>query len=434
MIQADTPKNAQTVPATQLPENTYHEHDCMDYFSNRSNYWGPQQPWAPANAEDLHIDLGCGYSGTFKVTCEMIEPLYRPNDGPGECQWVADISTCTPPTYKKALDECYTEVTTTSTTIAPLPPVEPFMDVITHNLTYPDPPAMITTAPPTVLYPTCCEPYVGSVCRETIDFPGAHPSVTVATTSGGKWNNARSWAGTEGFFPMVQCKDQYPMGTTRSCPNVEIKLDPLAQGYKSYPYCNHVCNETGANEQLMEMCNDNGTKYEREQKENQTLKKKIDSMKAQRNKLYDWTAANSRIRVSQTKQVTDCIDQASLPDRYDALTLPKVRSGFDKMPLNNNCRLHKCKVNECLVAKTACPLPYIHKKLDGSISPEIASCVPRPPATQYECVEKVLIQSASPMSLGFGLCWVIIGLLLGCAGIYMLVAGGAGNAKVYAAD
>jgi len=170
--------------------------------------------------------------------------------------------------------------------------------------------------------------------------------------------------------------------------------------------------------ELNDMCLESGTKHERDTKENQTLRLKVESMKAKRNELEAWTIVNSRLTVPSTKTVMDCIDQAQLPSRYDPLVLPRVRSGFDKMPLHNTCRLHRCKISQCLVAKKDCPVPYINA------GTEVNLCPPRPEATTYECTDKILIQSGSPMGIGFGVTWVIIGALLGIAGIAMLASGG----------
>jgi hypothetical protein len=464
-----------------------YSYSCYNYFSNKSTYYGPRTTHVTnrSEAEEDAPNLGCGYTGDFTVKCNQTDE----QKSAGTCAWKVDISTCTPPTYQNVLDNCY-EVPTTTTppTNAPPPSFEDWLGVANLNLSIAELPwkhEIPTQAP---LYPTCCEPFVGSVCRPTIDYSGNYETIskeadgTVMTapspvqTMNGKWqphratfpnyhidhattdaswdngnNVAGSLAGNnwkkvmkgnqpidEGFFPMVECRKQ-AKAQPRICPSVAaVKIQTTYDVEQQYPQCLAVCNQTKAQNQIIEYCNRSiNTPYpERnlEALENATHQKKIDSMKAKRDELYTWTSSHSRLTIPTLKIVIDCIDAGrlgdttpgELPTRYNSLALPKMRSGFVKMPKHKQCRLHNCEINQCLVVKKVCALPFI------SQGKETEHCSLRVHDTTFECVDKESISSSNPMSLGFGLAWVIIGMILGIVAIYMLVSGGAAKVQPYA--
>merc|ERR1719217_800091 len=93
-----------------------------------------------------------------------------------------------------------------------------------------------------------------------------------------------------------------------------------------------------------------------------------------------------------------------------------MREGFEKMPLHNQCRLHGCKATQCLQIKTKCKIPWVHE------APEVQCNVFRPNGT-FTCVEKIGIMTNNPMSLGFGIAWMVIGSIFCCAGIASWVRG-----------
>merc|ERR1719424_452653 len=101
--------------------------------------------------------------------------------------------------------------------------------------------------------------------------------------------------------------------------------------------------------------------------------------------------------VTESKVVHDCFAD-SLPRRYNGMALPTVRSGFDKMPLHNMCRLHGCSAKQCLEVKRTCKVPYVQD------APEEMCPVSRPNGS-FTCMDKVSIWTNNPMSLGFGIAW-----------------------------
>jgi len=157
----------------------------------------------------------------------------------------------------------------------------------------------------------------------------------------------------------------------------------------------------------------NRTKHpEMEAKEKKAHADKIASMKAHAAKLEAWTA-QKMATVVESKQVIDCFADR-LPRRYNALALPAIRSGFDKMPLHNECRLHSCNAKQCLEVVRTCNVPYVH------VAPEQMCNVHRPNGS-FTCVDKVSIMSNNPMSLGFGIAWMVIGSIFSCVGIATLI-------------
>jgi hypothetical protein len=145
-----------------------------------------------------------------------------------------------------------------------------------------------------------------------------------------------------------------------------------------------------------------------EEKEKKAHQDKIHSMKAKAAELEAWTATRMPT-VKMSKSVIDCFDD-KLPRRYNSLALPKMRTGFEKMPLHNQCRLHGCKSTQCLEIKRKCKVPYVHEY------PEVQCNVFRPNGT-FTCVDKIGIMTNNPMSLGFGIAWMVIGSIFCCAGI-----------------
>jgi hypothetical protein len=414
----------------KVEENTG-QTDCFDYFSNRSNYYGPRQDYVSnyQKAMDDHFDLGCGYTGYFTVKC-INSPASGQYEDPNQCRWEIDTSTCVPPTYEKALEECYDIASTT------LPPTNPPPVSVDDFLEVEEMPLVLDPAPhytiPTVKPPTekCCTPHVASVCRPDVNFNPGDAGLSLQTQQG-EWQPNRGISGEEGFFSMVPCRDQYNT-TPRPCPQVRIKnWDPAFTAMDAtYSSCMRECNADMATAELNTWCE--AQMPNRTSLENETHQKKLESMEAGQTQLEAWTEQNSWIKVRETKQVVDCVDNEALPARYNTLGNPKVRSGFYQMPLHNQCRLHNCKPNQCLEIKKKCRTPYIHE------GKEVEMCEKELPATSFECKDKVGISSSNPLSLGFGIAWAILGLIVLCGAIGLafknrdeLELGGGGGAKVY---
>jgi len=193
--------------------------------------------------------------------------------------------------------------------------------------------------------------------------------------------------------------------------------------YEGYPKCSQACNITWMNDELEESCV--VSRKDRERKENQTHAAKINSMKNRRNDLEWWSVRNSMLTIAETKKVYDCIDHASLGKLYTGWGEPEVKSGSDHLPLLNKCRLHECDQDQCLVVRQTCRIPYI---MEGR---EIEGCFDdRPLRERFECVDKVGLSSSNPMSLGFGLAWVIMGVFFGCVSLGMVHRDRTNYAKV----
>lgn len=475
------------------------EGDCFTRFSNRSYYWYPNQQKSfadiykmypnldPADENsteaqgEQHVDLGCGYTGMYKIKCHQ-ENEYEV--GMGICNWKLDLSQCVPPTYEKALAECYTIETTTITTTTKLP-IPVFMDIIKNNLTVAELPEKFEI--PTVVPPTerCCEPYVGSVCMTNVNFPrqDTYPgtatkiypddNVDVKTQTGdsptcthsvncihaglydnpatdwnsdksGTWNPARSYHDTdqaglggeskEGYFTMVHCDKQIKDVSHRPCPLVQIVYN--SSRWEEWPQCEDVCNITKANGLLHELCSaDRSARYEAEA---QAHADKVKSMKDKHAELESWTSANSFLTVKETKIVLDCTKTNSPNAIPPNNAIPQVTNGYDMFEQQEECRLHGCEPNQCLVKKKACPLPYIWKfpfgGNAGQTTPETSQCDrdTNTPKTRFECVDKQHISSSNPMSLSFGLMWISIGMGLGVAAIYLLFKSPAAKVVPYA--
>lgn len=382
-----------------LPLGALETHGCNRYFSNRSTYVGPRTMRGgqaqKAQARANHFDLGCGYSGQFNIRCSQTTR----QRAMGQCSMTVDISTCKPPTYDQALEACYTVPATTTRMSGPtLPTVPDWLAVEEINFTLAElPPFFNITTQTTTPYP-CCEVHVGSVCRPDINFN--YP----AKTEMGRWQPKPSFERKVGYFPVVPCERQ-AKSMPRQCPRVKIK--ELSTAYLQWPHCSHQCNTADLTKEFMQICN-RTTHPEIDEKEIEAHKKKIDSMKAKAAQLESWVQKRMST-VTESKQVVDCFDDR-LPRRYNALALPQLRSGFDKMPLNNECRLHGCNPNQCLEVKRACKVPFVHQ------APEVMCNIYRPNGT-FSCVEKIGMWSNNPMSLGFGIAWMVIGSIFLCAGV-----------------
>jgi hypothetical protein len=424
--------------------------DCRAAFSDRSNYWGirkPPPPGFPYGQAEIP-DLGCGYTGNFKLTCVQTN---LPQKQVGHCQWEVDISTCNAPDHNKQLDECFMTTTTTTQYIVPVTtpttttlriPTMDWMKVEQLDLEYvkdlEDKHEIPTQAPRS----TCCEPHVSSVCRPSVNFVKGVDGAQ-ATTTDGKWMPKRSIPftklngeadgmgmssrgeeyGLEGFFPMVDCKNQYKKPTSvRKCPAVKINVTD-DHWMTDYPLCESSCNVSWIEELLENGCS--AQRKDRERKEDQTHTQKINIMKNRRNQLEAWTRANSMMTIPSMKKVYDCIDHDRLGKLYTGWGEPEVKSGGDHLPLLESCRMHKCDQDQCLVVRQNCRIPYIHE------GREIENCYDDHILREtFECQDKVGLSNSNPMSLGFGLAWVIIGGILGCIALGMIYTQRSAMAKV----
>lgn len=381
------------------------EVDCAWYFSNRSTYVGPRSVTGEAqqaNARANHFDgmgLGCGYSGSFRIMCV--------DNGAGQCSLDVDISTCVPPTYTTALDDCYTVPTTTTLPQSDQPTVSDFLAVEEIPMTMAALPKTLHISTQTTTPYPCCEVHVGSECR--IDIPEySYPAATVD----GRWNPDASYQGQAGYFTVTPCDRQAESQPRLQCPRV--RFTELDTGYKQWaPVCGHVCNMAMAQAKLEKVCN-RTAHPEIEEMEKTAHDAKKESMKTKAKQLEDWTRSRMPT-VPETKQVVDCFSDR-LPSRYNSLALPQMRSGFEKMPLEPQCRMHGCKPTQCLEVKYQCRVPWVHEY------PEVDCNIYRANGT-FKCVDKVGIMTNNPMSLGFGIAWMVIGSLFCCAGIASFVRG-----------
>lgn len=188
-----------------------------------------------------------------------------------------------------------------------------------------------------------------------------------------------------------------------------VKIKVTNTAFQQWPHCLKVCNDSHAEAELKQKACDRSTNTGLADKEKDIFEKKLESMKAKRKVLEDWVT-DRMITVTEMKQVTDCFAD-KLPRRYNGLSLPKLRTGFDKMPLHNECRLHNCKTNQCLEVKRPCKVPFVFEP------PESLCSLYKPNGT-FKCVDKVTIMSNNIVSLSFGIAWMIIGSVLLCCGIW----------------
>jgi len=379
-----------------LPLGGMLSHSCKSYFSDRTNYFGPQQhtdPVAREEARNSHFYLGCGYSGNFNIKCSLTG---------GQCVKEVDISTCSPPTFAQALDDCYSAVMTTLPPYVGVesPKVPDWLGVELINFTIAELPAFFNITTQTTTAQPCCEVHVGSVCRPEVNFDNP----LVGKTVEGRWQPGPSYNRSVGYFPVVPC-DQQAKSVPRQCPRV--KINQISAAYTQWPHCMSVCNAVSAQKEFAQICNRTSNE-ELETKEQAAHKAKIDIQKAKSNELETWTQQRMPT-VLEEKHVIDCFDDR-LPRRYNSMSLPKMRSGFSTMPLHKECRLHGCLVNQCLQVKKKCKVPFVHEAPENM-------CKMHKDEGQFECVEKVEISSNNPLSLGFGVAWMVIGGFLLCAAI-----------------
>jgi len=366
---------------------------CRSDFSNRSLYHGVRSAEEHEREKAMrdHMDLGCGYSGQFFISCKETTP--------GFCALSVDISSCKPPTYSQALTACYDVPATTTRGPAPaLPNVPDWLGVEDINFTLAEMPSFFNiTTQTTTPYP-CCEVHVGAVCRPDQNFNYPAP------TKEGRWQADRSYERKNGYFPVVPC-DRQAKSVPRKCPRVKIKQ--ISEKYLSWPSCLSACNMVDAQAKFMKACN-RTAHPEMEEKEMKAHKDKIASMTRKAAELEAFVA-DQMATVKGSKEVIDCFGDMG-GARYNNLKLPQSRSGFEKMPLHDQCRLHGCKPNQCLEIKRTCKVPFTME------APEVMCNVHRPNGT-FTCVEKVGIMSNNAMSFGFGIAWMVIGVCAGCAAI-----------------
>lgn len=384
---------------------------CNSYFANRSNYAGPRKATNPAQARAAHFDLSCGYSGQFTLRCTQ-NASEKITDS---CSMKADISTCQPPTYNQALDSCYAIPTTTTPPKAFTGPSVPDwlgVEDINHTLAALPQAFDIAAHTPKKTAAPCCEGHVGSVCRPDQNFPG---------TVGGRWQAKDSFDRKHGYFPVKPCEQQ-AKSVPRPCPRVKINV--ISSAYLQWSHCLSACSNAKAQAEFAQICN--RTKHpEIKEKEDKAHQDKIKSMKAKAASLEAWTKGRMAT-VTESKEVLDCFAD-SLPRRYNGMALPTVRSGFDKMPLHNMCRLHGCSAKQCLEVKRTCKVPYVQD------APEEMCPVSRPNGS-FTCMDKVSIWTNNPMSLGFGIAWIVIGSIFFCAAVATFVRaynaeGGSGGGR-----
>jgi len=369
--------------------------DCRATFSNRSLYVGPRASTNPSQAMDSHMDLGCGYKGHFNVTCRQVSP--------GVCMIEPDISTCKPPTYEEALTACYSVPTTTTRPPASADAiVEDWLGVEDVNDSLAELPTLYNITTQTTTPFSCCEVHVGAVCRPDQNFKYPAP------TKEGRWQPEPSYKRQAPYFAVVPC-DRQAKNQPRKCPRVRIKEISLA--YLRWPQCRSACSTASVQAHFMSVCN--RTKHPQiEEMEQRAHRDKIASMSAKAAELEAFVA-EQMATVKGSKDVIDCFAD-DLPNRFNSLKLPKMRTGFEKMPLHNECRLHGCKPTQCLEITRTCKVPFVHE------APEVMCNVYRKNGT-YNCIDKVGTMSNSPMSVNFGIIWFVVGGAFGCAGLITFV-------------
>lgn len=393
-----------------LYEGQSQVYNCRDYFSDRNKYYSLRydninRPHINSslgmvggvlNANDFHPDLGCGYSGTFSIDCVRMG---------GTCGLNASIKTCAPPTYTQAVTDCLAATTTTTPFIptASALAVPDWLEV--EELPYQTAGYSlfsITTTTTSEGEATCCEAHVGSVCNPHVNFDGKY---NVGPTLDGRWQPNLSFMGMTGYFPTVPCSEQAKWKSARACPRVRIKeLPNAASTYALYPACQSTCNLATVQMDLQKICNRTGIA----EKEEAAHLAKIAVMQAKKLELEAWTKGRMRT-VEQAVTVTDCIGD-TLPRRYNGMGLPSFRSGFEKLPLHSQCRLHGCKHKQCLKITRPCRIPFLQS------APE-QNCGFNDYSPSFECQDKVGINSNDPMSIGFTIAWMIIGSIFFCASI-----------------
>lgn len=244
-----------------------------------------------------------------------------------------------------------------------------------------------------------CEVHVGSVCRKDVDFDFP------AKTLDGRWQPKPAYDRQVGYFTVTE-KENQAVDRPRPCPSVKIKVTNT--GFSQWPHCLSACSVEKSEEEFEKKVCDLAANPSIEEESKAVFDKKVESMKAGAQKLADWTTERM-VGVKEIKQVIDCFAD-KLPRRYNAMALPKMRSGFDKMPLHNQCRLHGCKPNQCLEVRRPCKVPFVNE-------PPEALCHIYVQNGTFSCVNKIEIMSNNPLSLGFGVVWMVVGSLFLCAGV-----------------
>jgi hypothetical protein len=356
----------------------HQEFKCSEYFSDPYRYVyprtvGPVDSYEALVARLEHPDLGCGYKGSFKVTCD-VDP-----DDATNCSYKVDISTCVPPNYQEAIDSCYKEVT---------------WDMSSSSMYIPELPNWLTTeklpidseaglAGPVPNFSIvdlgnsdpdqCCEAHVGSECVLGKDYHG---------TDKGTWVPEQAMSRASGYFPLKFCSDQ-AKPFARPCPMVAIKELPSLL-HESFPECDEVCNLTMAQMDLMSTCSssvENGTKA----LEEGALRSKVGVMTRKRADLEFWARRNWPM-VQSTTDIVDCVDDSVLAQRYNTIGFGEPTNGFEKLKVRYTCRINQCTANQCLKITRQCPIPEM------STSPEL-QCGPFGDQNMYSCVDKLPIQT-----------------------------------------
>lgn len=365
-------------------------YDCRETFSDRYKYVYPRSKGEPGSLEALlarqsHPDLGCGYKGNFRVTCQ---PEIVDSEHTGNCSYKVDISTCEPPSYKEAIDNCYVEETWSGNQAQVFAPtVTDFLDVEELNLTTSE--AVASNTIEATDNSQCCEPHVGSECVASREHPG---------TVNGTWMPEKSHTREFGYFPVIPCSKQAPL-TRHLCPRVKIKKLDAATTYQHdlLWQCDLSCNLTSAQDELQQLCdsNVNSATHDREQR---ALRDKIAWMRAQRAGLEAWSRANWPL-VGATEHVIDCVDDIG-SRRYNQIGWNGDASGYDKLKLRYECRMQSCDHTQCIKVKRHCPIPQM------STAPE-STCGPYGDQNMYQCVPKVPFStSAGDLRASFAYCWL----------------------------
>jgi len=354
--------------------------NCRNYFSDRYKYVWPRTVGDLHSVEAFlarmgHPDLGCGYQGDFKVTCEQVKT--------DNCTYKVDISTCEPPTYHKAVDACFREETWVPPVVF-IPEVKPFLDVEDLNISTGD--VADAYDIPAFNEEQCCAVHVGSECVENFNHTG---------TVEGVWQPEESYIRNIGYFPRVECKKQAKL-RHRACPRVKINKISRAADDPLVRHCRRACNLTSARQELENMCvlePGDGT-YEREKK---ALNDKIAHMTVKRAELERWSRQQWPL-VGQTQRVLDCVAEEQTR-RFNMLGWHVERTGDDILKIIYECRLHGCKANQCVKVTRNCAIPQMEA------SPE-AMCGPYGDQNMYMCMDKVPFSDWGVMSRPVGYAWL----------------------------
>jgi len=453
----------------ELPSKHERTFECQAYFSDRYKYVYPRTQGEAHTLEALlarqsHPDLGCGYSGQFKVTCEA-EMGYVENETgsfnfmeTGNCSYKVDISTCTAPTYQEALDSCYSEEAmgvgqlyvptigdfmclaapgtpeaTATLTVATVPRVTTTIDVDTtvgfvvgreviigcgddaetrtivsigsltldealtsahgvgtpvvmmsNNLTTSD--VVPEHVIPVADLEECCQVHVGSECVPDRNYNGTYGTIN------GTWQADMSYARETAYFPTVRCAQQAEL-KQHVCPRVNIYRFPNALAEAYIHHCDWACNLTWARKELDKVC-DNDVFPDTRSLEAEALKSKISLMTAGRASLERWSRSHWPL-MGETQHLHDCIDESAR--RYNMIGMTAYNSGFDKLKLRYECRVHGCSSNQCIKVTRKCPIPQM------SSEPE-STCGPFGDPNTYMCVDKVHFATSGTVTgpLGYG--------------------------------